>query len=49
MVPVAVPTFLTQEEDEELGITNDTGTDSEHEPEVVTFSGCVFIDRIVSL
>ena len=50
MVPVAPPTFLTQQNmdtDEELGIVNDnTSEGSEHsperEPEFVTFSGCVF-------
>ncbi|KAL4218126.1 Coiled-coil domain-containing protein 60 [Mactra antiquata] len=53
MVPVAPPTFLTQmqqmDTDEELGIVNDNGSDSdqspEREPEIVTFSGMALAEH----
>ncbi|XP_053383277.1 coiled-coil domain-containing protein 60-like isoform X8 [Mercenaria mercenaria] len=52
MVPVAPPTFLTQQQtdtDEELGIVNDNGSESdqspEREPEIVTFSGMALAEH----
>lgn len=55
MVPVAPPTFLTQQQmdtDEELGIVNDNASDAsdhspEREPEFVTFSGLVPVSLAV--
>lgn len=52
MVPVAPPTFLTQQQtdtDEELGIVNDNGSESdqspEREPEIITFSGMALAEE----
>ncbi|XP_060590035.1 coiled-coil domain-containing protein 60-like isoform X7 [Ruditapes philippinarum] len=52
MVPVAPPTFLTQQQmdtDEELGIVNDNGSESdqspEREPEIITFSGMALAEH----